>query len=137
MADTTEVRQYLAHWFQLGKKVILPKIGEALHPSPVFAGDRYSAEFEQCWQKILDPASGDCYLEGMEQTIESLLSWRWDFQSCARCDLPVPIGHLEKPTLLCPCHDLSNWPNSELPAPHLPADNQQHLDRIRQRLLNR
>ena len=35
-----------------------------LCPLPIFNGDRYSSQFEDCWQKILDPESGDCYLEG-------------------------------------------------------------------------
>jgi hypothetical protein len=134
MADLQDVKQYLAHWFQLGKKVLLHNGQEALIPERIFAGDHYSPEFEDCWQKVLDPASGICYLEGTEQTLEDLLSPRWDFHPCARCELPVPIQPSGHSSLACPCHDLDNWPNLTLPSPHLPADNQQHLDRIRQSL---
>lgn len=135
MADITEVKQYLAHWFQLGKKVICPKNQTMLFPLQIFTGDRYSPEFEDCWQKILDPKSGDCYLEGTQQTLQELLSSQWEFQSCARCSIPVPIEVVGQSGLSCPCHDLSNWPNLELPLPHLPANSQENLDRIRQRLL--
>jgi len=69
MSDTSAVKKYLAHWFQLGKKVICPKNQAMLFPLPIFNADRYSSEFEDCWQKMLDPQSGDCYLEGTQQTI--------------------------------------------------------------------
>ena len=106
-----------------------------LFPLPIFNADRYSSEFEDCWQKMLDPQSGDCYLEGTQQTIQDLLSPQWEFHPCARCTIPVPIEVLGQSGLSCPCHDLSNWPNLELPLPHLPVNSQENLDRIRQRLL--
>jgi hypothetical protein len=135
MAETTEVRQYLAHWFQLGKKVICPKNQTMLLPQKIFNGDRYSPEFEDCWQKIIDSKSGDCYLEGTQQTIQELLSTQWDFHPCARCNIPVPIETVGQSGLLCPCHDLAHWPNLDLPLPQLPVNSQQNLDRIRQSLL--
>lgn len=134
MADPTHVKQYLAHWFQLGKRVIVDNGRKTLFPSPIFSGDRYSIEFEDCWREVLDPANGDCYLEGTEQTIQDLLSSSWDVHPCARCELPVPMKVAGFLAMVCPCHDLENWPNSDLPSPQLPANNRQHLDRIRQRL---
>lgn len=135
MSDTSAVKKYLAHWFQLGKKVICPKNQAMLFPLPIFNADRYSSEFEDCWQKMLDPESGDCYLEGTQQTIQDLLSPQWEFHPCARCTIPVPIEVMGQSGLSCPCHDLSNWPNLELPLPHLPVNSRENLDRIRQRLL--
>jgi hypothetical protein len=134
MAESTDVKRYLAHWFQLGKKIFLHNGREALLPARLFTGDRYSIEFENCWQKVTDPASGDCYLEGTEQTIQDLLSPRWEVYPCARCELPVPVTVAGQVNLTCPCIDLPNWPNSDLPSPHLPANNGQHLERIRRRL---
>jgi hypothetical protein len=60
-------------------------------PKPVVIGDRDSQEFEDCWQKLLSPESGDCYLEGRELTIAELLTDEWDIDPCARCEMPVPI----------------------------------------------
>ncbi len=57
------------------------------------------------------------------------------FHPCARCTIPVPIEVVGQSSLSCPCHDLSNWPNLELPLPHLPVNSRENLDRIRQRLL--
>ena len=51
MASESEVRKYIAYWFQLGKKVLIRNGSEGLLPKSVNAGDRYSNEFEECWQK--------------------------------------------------------------------------------------
>ena len=59
MASENQVREYIAYWFQLGKKVLIRNGSEALLPQPVITGDRYSHEFEECWQKIISPDSGD------------------------------------------------------------------------------
>ncbi|MGB5594699.1 MAG: hypothetical protein WBM62_11790, partial [Crocosphaera sp.] len=77
MASQEQVKKYLAHWFQLGKGVIFPKRQETICPQVIFKGHNYSAEFEQCWQKIL-LTDADCYLEGTEQTIQQLLSPAWE-----------------------------------------------------------
>jgi hypothetical protein len=42
MASESEVRKYIAYWFQLGKKVLIRNGSEALLPKSVIAGDRYS-----------------------------------------------------------------------------------------------
>ncbi|MBD2529173.1 hypothetical protein H6G97_06145 [Nostoc flagelliforme FACHB-838] len=146
MATKQEVRAYLAYWFQLGKKVItnngkasiLPQDahGLAIAPLSVLNGDRYSEEFEECWQKIISPESGDCYLEGTSETIAELLTPAWDMLPCSRCSMPVAARNIGMPALLCPCNDLPNWPNSELPAPREPIKTQDQLKAIRDRLLN-
>lgn len=133
MASHEQVKRYLAHWFQLGKKIILPKRQETLRPLKIFEGDRYSAEFEQCWQKIL-LIDADCYLEGTEQTIQQLLSPSWEIIDCPRCDLPVPMTVAGVTSSVCTCFDLSSWPNTELPSPRFPVDNTRHLQNLRNRL---
>jgi hypothetical protein len=136
MASEARVREYLAHWFQLGKKIVFSQGGETMLPEPIFAGNHYSKAFEACWQRILlFPASA--YLEGTEQSVEQLLSSAWDIIPCARCTMPVPVSNTAIPFPYCPCQDLADWPNLELPLPRIPTDTQQSLSAIRQRLLQR
>lgn len=135
MAAEQEVRQYLAYWFQLGKKVLIGNGRESLLPQPVLRGDRYSQEFEECWQRILSPETGECYLDGTEETIAQLLTPAWSVSSCARCTMPIPVRNVGMPPLACPCNDLSNWPNTEIPAPRSPVNSQTQLTAIRDRLL--
>lgn len=133
MASTTEVRTYLAHWFQLGKKLVLHD-RETLLPQPVITGDRLSPQFEECWQKIMKVGGENCYLEGSQESIKDLLSSNWDINSCARCDMPVAIVNLGIQSLDCLCSDLDNWPNDELPQPRSPINNKAALNKIRGRL---
>ena len=135
MASEHEVRKYLAYWFQLGKKVWIRNGLESLLPQPVIQGDRYSQAFEDCWQRIISPESGNCYLEGTEETVAELLTPVWNVSPCARCSMPVPVRNLGMPPLACPCNDLSSWPNTELPAPRSPINSQTQLADIRDRLL--
>lgn len=134
MASQEKVKQYLAYWFQLGKKVLLDNGQEAILPALIFEGDRYSREFESCWQRILASKAGSCYLEGTEQSIHQLLSPAWDINPCARCGMPVPTIEFGIPSPICPCHDLPSWPNSDLPSPRSPVDSLAHLNKIRERL---
>lgn len=134
MASETQVKAYLAYWFQLGKKVVFAKGGETLLPQPVFSGNRYSQAFEACWQRILLFPAG-AYLEGTEQNVQQLLSPAWDIMPCARCTMPVPVSNTAIPFPYCPCRDLADWPNLELPLPRIPTDTQQSLNTICQRLL--
>lgn len=138
MASQQDVRQYLAYWFQLGKKVWIRNGQEALLPVSVLHGDRYSDEFEQCWQRIMAADSGDCYLDGTTQTIHQLLSDRWDIVPCARCQMPVPMtaAGTTADDLSCPCNDLPMWPNTEIPAPRHPVNNHNHLQGICDRLVH-
>ncbi|MEG4446712.1 hypothetical protein QUB47_28540 [Microcoleus sp. AT9_B5] len=134
MASESEVRKYIAYWFQLGKKVLIRNGSEALLPKSVNAGDRYSQEFEECWQKIISPDSGDCYLEGTNETIAQLLTPAWEISPCARCAMPVVFKKTGMPPEFCPCHDLPNWPDTEMPQPRSPVSNQLQLSGIRDRL---
>ncbi|MBW4563388.1 MAG: hypothetical protein KME32_20035 [Mojavia pulchra JT2-VF2] len=136
MATEQEVRRYLAYWFQLGKKVVTGNGTAKLLPQPVLKGDRYSDEFEECWQKILSSQTGDCHLEGTHETIAELLTSEWGMSPCSRCSMPIPMRNVGMPALLCPCNNLPNWPNTELPAPRSPVSTQEQLMAIRERLLN-
>lgn len=133
MASQENVKKYLAYWFQLGKKVVLGNGQEILLPKSIIEGDRYSKEFESCWQNILANQSTS-YLKGTEQTIEQLLSPMWDIDPCARCGMPVPEIELGIQPNSCPCDDLPNWPNTELPSPRAPINSTARLNRIRERL---
>lgn len=135
MASATEVKNYLAHWFQLGKKLVW-RNGEAeLLPQKVIQGDRFSAEFEECWQKIMSVNGQDCYLLGGETTIQQLLTPAWTIDQCARCAMPIPMVEVgNTPSLDCVCNDLDNWPNTELPAPHSPINSKAKLNSISDRL---
>ncbi|WP_017651822.1 hypothetical protein [Fortiea contorta] len=135
MANEQEVRRYLAYWFQLGKKVVTGNGAATLLPQPVLKGDRYSEEFEACWEQILCQASGDCYLEGTDETVAELLTPLWEMASCGRCDMPIPLRSLGMPALSCPCNNLPTWPNNELPAPRSPVSTPEQLTVIRDRLL--
>ncbi|WP_066380908.1 MULTISPECIES: hypothetical protein [unclassified Anabaena] len=134
MANKEEVKKYLAHWFQLGKKVVIGNEGTKMLPQPIFQGDRYSKDFEECWQKILLSA-GDCYLEGTDETIAELLTPAWEMWPCSRCSMPVPMKNVGMPAAFCPCNDLPGWPNTDLPAPRCPINNEEQLKNIRNRLL--
>lgn len=135
MASPNQVRQYLAYWFQLGKKVFIRNGQEAFLPKPVLKGADYSSQFEDCWQRITSPESGDCYLEGTWETIAQLLTPEWEIIQCARCPMPLAIRTVGMPAASCACHDLPNWPNTEIPMPREPVSSQNHLNSIRHRLL--
>jgi hypothetical protein len=134
MATKQEVKQYLAYWFQLGKKVVTNNGQKSFLPQPVLRGDGYSQEFEDFWQKMLAEDLGDCHLEGTDETISELLTSTWEMSPCSRCEMPVPIRSMGMPALACPCNDLLSWPNTELPAPRSPISNQEQLQVIRKRL---
>jgi hypothetical protein len=137
MASTQKVKKYLAYWFQLGKKVILNKNNQTLLPSKIFQGSDYSPEFEDCWREIITNNKGDAYLEGTPQTIQDLLSSKWDIIPCARCEMPVPMIDLGFVSPNCPCADLENWPNQELPQPRAPVKNDNYLRKLSERLENK
>lgn len=136
MASENQVKQYLAYWFQLGKKVVVNRSNQALLPYPIFRGNQYSPEFEQCWDKISSSESGDCYLEGTNETIAELLTPQWEMMLCGRCALPIPSRTVGMPPESCPCNDLPTWPNNEVPQPRSPANDRTQLNQIRDRLLN-
>ncbi len=134
MASQHQVKQYLAHWFQLGKKVLIRNGAEFRLPQLVVQGERYSQEFEDCWKEILSLESGECYLEGTEETIQDLLSSKWEIEACGRCSLLVPRKTAGMPPSCCPCFDLPTWPNMEAPLPRLPISTRLYLLNICNRL---
>ena len=135
MASSHQVKQYLAHWFQLGKHVMLQNGHYSRLPQPVIEGSSYSQQFEACWQEIISPESGECYLEGTETTIADLLTPAWEVNECARCAMLVPVHTLGMPPSCCPCFDLPHWPNLEIPQPRLPVSSQVYLWDICPRLI--
>lgn len=134
MASEQQVKRYIAYWFQLGKKVVIRNGESSLLPQSVIAGDRYSDEFESIWQQIISPDNADCYLEATPQTIAELLTPKWEIDPCVRCEMPVPIINVGIQPELCPCNDIPTWPNTELPPPREPVNNQGRLRAIRDRL---
>lgn len=135
MASETQVKRYLAYWFQLGKRLILPN-GEKILPHPIMTDDRYSEDFEKYWQIILTEKTGESYLEGTTQSIKELLTPRWVINPCSRCDMPVPVLDLGQQSSLCPCNDMLDWPNTELPAPRDPVKTHDRLHSIIGKLRN-
>ncbi|MFK8183252.1 MAG: hypothetical protein AB8B99_07740 [Phormidesmis sp.] len=135
MASPIEIKNYLAHWFQLGKQVLNDNGQISYKPATVIQGERFSPEFERCWDAILATDGQSLYLEGTDETIADLLSPKWEMTQCARCEMPVPIPQVELAERLCPCNDLPTWPNEEIPQPHLPIDNNQRLNQLRKRLI--
>lgn len=137
MASEAEVKTYLAHWFQLGKKLVW-RNGEAeLLPTKIIQGDRFADEFEECWSKIMSVGGQDCYLVGGEATIQELLTSGWTINQCARCAMPVAAVAAGIQSINCICSDLDNWPNTELPAPRSPINSQRRLSSISERLRSR
>ena len=134
MAAQAQVKKYLAYWLQLGKHVCLQNGRTIKQPNPVIQGERFSPEFETCWQQVRSPEFGDCYLEGTEQTIGQLLTDQWDIIDCGRCSMPLAVPNAGITSPLCPCHDLPGWPNQELPQPRSPVNSTSHLKGIQQRL---
>ncbi|MFM7363817.1 MAG: hypothetical protein ACKO11_04820 [Cuspidothrix sp.] len=135
MATKNEVKNYLSHWFQLGKRVIAINGKVSFLPKTIIQGDRYSQEFEECWLQILDPATGECYLDGTQETITELLTPAWEMLPCGRCSMPIALRNMGMPVLLCPCSNLPGWPNTELPAPRSPVCTKETLNSICGRLL--
>ncbi len=133
MASQQQVKNYLAYWFQLGKKILWRNLEQEI-PQPIIQGDRFSPEFESCWQQILAAEGKDYYLAGANMTIEELLSPKWNITDCVRCNMPVPMIELGLQSPECPCNDLDTWPNLELPQPRSPVDSKEKLRAIQARL---
>jgi len=134
MATQEQVREFLAHWFQLGKPVVLAEDRGTRLPSPIFYKGRYSQSFEDCWHQIMVTSGQGCYLEGMTQSIATMLTSAWEIAACARCEMPVTLPILGLNTCPCPCHDLHTWPNTEVPMPRPGVNEEQHLSDIQERL---
>ena len=133
MASIEQVKRYLAYWFQAGKPLISPRHNQRILPQSILAGDHYSPEFESCFRTLLLPPYRDSYLEGTVQTLNELLSSRWELIDCSRCSMPIPIDELGLVTG-CSCADLPAWPNTEIPQPRCPNTVQEQLKFIHERL---
>ena len=135
MASPTDVKHYLAYWFQLGKQVLDDDGQTRYKTKTVIQGDRFSPEFERCWQSITQKSGESLYLEGTDETIAELLSPAWEMTRCARCEMPVPVPKVEHSVRPCPCNDLPSWPNEEIPMPRLPISTHHQLNRLREQLI--
>ncbi|WP_035985382.1 hypothetical protein [Leptolyngbya sp. KIOST-1] len=134
MASQAQIRNFLAHWFQLGKPVVLAENRGQCLPEPIYQNGDYSKSFEDCWHRIMVTGGQDCYLEGTSQSIAAMLSPAWEVTPCARCDMPLAIPIAGPMNYPCPCSDLMSWPNTDMPMPRTAVDNRQHLSDLRQRL---
>jgi hypothetical protein len=134
MATPTEVKNYLAQWLQLGKKISFKD--QAIGTTNILRGDGYSAEFEQIWAEVT--AEPDkAYLEGTDESISTLLDNRWDMLSCVRCGMLAPtIAIGPRATPACPCADIELWPNLETISPRSPVSSQDRLHQIRDRIFS-
>lgn len=116
MASSDQVKAYLACWLQMGKSidVDLPQgQHQFLQPNVVLEKNRYSEHFEQIWRYVSRHPT-HCYLSGTNESIQDLLSDRWDIANCSRCSLllPMPAPRSLKVSP-CPCSDLYHWPDWE------------------------
>lgn len=72
MASNDQVKNYLAYWFQLGKKIAIHR-GEAIRPgSAIYSAiysDRYSTSLKFAGNQVQSFNLGDCHLEGTGQSI--------------------------------------------------------------------
>jgi hypothetical protein len=127
MATNIEVKEYLAKWLQMGKRVAINDIEVGL--PQVIKGENYSPEFEQIWEKSQHQVA---YLEGTNQTIQDLLKPEWEIISCATCELPVPtlsLGYREVRSCVC-----DDRPNLDTIAPRSPVTSSTYLQSISDRL---
>ncbi len=141
MASQFQVKHYLALWFQMGQQALGNKTDGQNNsiqfcPQPVFRGTQYTPEFEQAWSQILEHPA-DFHLDGESVAIADLLSNTWEIIPCGNCLMPVPASVLGSEAQPCPCHTLANGPNTELPMPRLPVNDQAHLSELCKRLKQR
>lgn len=134
MASQAQVRDFLAHWFQLGKPIVLAEDRGEYLPEPIYYQGGYSQSFEECWHKIMVTSGQGCHLKGTSQSVAEMLSPAWTVTACARCEMPIAIPELGTPKSLCPCDDLRSWPNYDVPVPRQAVDSDRRLSDIHQRV---
>ncbi len=134
LTNQDPVKAYLAHWFQLGKKLLFKSGQPGICPGSVLVPGGYSSEFEALWQRIISGQAGDCYLDGTHETIAQLRQHHWEIIHCARCEMPIALPQNGLSPFNCPCAGLENWPNLDLPCPRCPADTQAQLSELQSRL---
>ncbi len=132
MALATDVKKYVACWMQLGTQVQMGN-ESPVQLGQIVQGARYSKEFEALWDRIVDRAEA-AYLSGAPTSIQKLMEPTWDIIHCARCVMPVAVLNAGVQPTDCPCQELDNWPNSELPCPRPPVDSKTQLEGIQNRL---
>lgn len=137
MADTLDIKRYLAYWFQLGKSVALQKSDRLILPKVVSVGGEYSGEFERCWEEIVAEDLANCFLDGSPVSLAELSSGEWEIVGCARCQMPVPLPIGKLSPEFCPCHDLPTWPNTTLPFPRTPEVVNQRWQELQKHLIGR
>lgn len=135
MAAKETVKAYLAHWMQLGKKLVIQGADLPIVIAKVIDGELYSQEFEQLWDQISSAGAKPAHLEHTDQTISELLSPHWEMIDCARCELLIPcVTSGPRQIEDCPCNNLSSWPNLTTIAPRIPIITARHLTGISDRL---
>lgn len=135
MASRTLVKNYLAQWMQMGKTVTLSPRGEEVHIYKIIQGEKYSALFNQLWDEISTTKAQEAYLSGTDQSIEELLSNKWEIIACARCNLLVPSVDMgPRAPVCCPCDDIPNHPNLDSVSPHIPVTLVSHIEDLCDRL---
>jgi hypothetical protein len=129
MASELELKNFVACWMQLGKGIYQPS-GQLIHLDTVVQGEEYSETFETLWNQLNQRGLQNVYLEGTSISLRALNTGLWEIVPCARCTMPVALPVGDTASCICPCHDLTTWPNNELPVPRPPVHNKTHLDRI-------
>ncbi len=133
MATQSQVKQYLACWLQVGKRVVHSRDGTEFNSPQILTINGYSEEFEAWWHEFSQDAS-HWYLEGSDRPLDCLLTPQWDMVDCPLCVMPVPKLIAGVNDTACTCSDLALWPNLDLPTPHTPEDKHQRLDQLRDKL---
>jgi hypothetical protein len=129
MATSQEIKGFIAQWLQLGKSIEHVDGVRCFKPSRILGYQGYSQEFEDWWQEF-EADTKQWALSGTHHPLSDLYSPLWEISSCARCDMPVPLQASKSNEGFCPCHDLPNWPNTELPQPRVPLDSDLKLRKI-------
>ncbi|OIP72603.1 MAG: hypothetical protein AUK48_11020 [Oscillatoriales cyanobacterium CG2_30_44_21] len=138
MASRTLVKNYLAQWMQMGKTISLSPQGEEVHIYKIIQGERYSPLFNKLWDEISTTKAQEAYLSGTDQSIDDLLSNKWEIIACARCNLLVPSVDMgPRVPVCCPCDDIPNHPNLDSIAPHIPITLVSQIDDLCDRLVQK
>ena len=138
MASRTLVKNYIAQWMQMGKSISLSTQGKQVSIYKIINGEEYSSLFNQLWDEISTTKADEAYLDGTDQTIDDLLSDRWEIIGCARCSLLVPSLDLgPRVPVCCPCDDLPTHPNLDLVAPHVPVKLSTAINELCDRLISK
>jgi hypothetical protein len=132
MALAADVKKYVACWMQLGTQVQVDN-ESPVQLNQIVQGEQYSKEFEMLWNRILERAEA-AYLSSTPTSIQQLMEPTWDIIHCARCVMPVAVLSAGVQAADCPCQELDNWPNLELPCPRPPVDSKTQLEGIQNRL---